>query len=471
MLKVKSLFCAVVLLSAFCGTSRAYDPKARQIKTDVSNFNNNLSSSDTDLQKALETLDNMSGGGGVAWGAITGTLSNQTDLNTALSGKVATSVTVNGHALTSNVTVTPSDLSLVIGTNVQAYDADLTTYAGITPSANVQTLLGAADFAAFRSSLSLVIGTNVQAYDSDLTTFAGITPSANIQTFLGSSDYAAARTNLGLAIGTNVQAFDSDLSTWAGLTPSSFFQTLVDDTDAAAVRSTLSLGSFATTSGNYVKDVADGTGIDGTATAEGATYTPSLDLTEVTNITWSDGVSGSIAHTYNVSGTDVVATYGNAAVSYGTGVSVALGSVEVGHATDSTISRSSAGVLAVEGVVIDTVSAANTLTNKRITPRVVTAADATSITPNTDSADVTYQANTQSSGTLTINADSGTPANGQRWILKIKSTNVQTYSWNSVFASSPGVTLPTASSGGSAYNYVGFIYNTDRSKWDCVASV
>jgi len=31
----------------------------------------------------------------------------------------------------------------------QALDADLTTYAGITPSANVQSLLGAADYAAF----------------------------------------------------------------------------------------------------------------------------------------------------------------------------------------------------------------------------------------------------------------------------------------------------------------------------------
>jgi hypothetical protein len=43
------------------------------------------------------------------------------------------------------------------------------------------------------------------------------------------------------------------------------------------------------TTGNYVKDVADGTGIDGTASAEGATYTPSLDTTEITTNTWGAG--------------------------------------------------------------------------------------------------------------------------------------------------------------------------------------
>jgi hypothetical protein len=43
-----------------------------------------------------------------------------------------------------------------------------------------------------------------------------------------------------------------------------------------------------------------------------------------------------------------------------------VGSVELGHATDTTLSRSSAGVLAVEGVVVPTVSSTNTLTNKTI---------------------------------------------------------------------------------------------------------
>lgn len=42
--------------------------------------------------------------------------------------------TVNGHALSSDVTVTPTDLGLVIGTNVEAHDADLTTIAGLSPT-------------------------------------------------------------------------------------------------------------------------------------------------------------------------------------------------------------------------------------------------------------------------------------------------------------------------------------------------
>jgi hypothetical protein len=67
----------------------AYDPNAKQIKTDVTNFNTNLTSAETDVQKALDKLDEAAGGSmtypgagiplstGSAWGtSITNNSSN-----------------------------------------------------------------------------------------------------------------------------------------------------------------------------------------------------------------------------------------------------------------------------------------------------------------------------------------------------------------------------------------------------------
>ena len=107
----------------------------------------------------------------------------------------------------------------------------------------------------------------------------------------------------------------------------------------------------------------------------------------------------------------------------------------------------------------------------RVNPRVQTAASATSITPTTDVADVTIQTNTASSGTLTVNAPTGTPVEGQKWILRIKSTNVQTFSWNAIYRASTANPLPTATSGSSEADYFAFIYNAVDSTWDFVSTV
>ena len=50
-----------------------------------------------------------------------------------------------------------------------------------------------------------------------------------------------------------------------------------------------------------------------------------------------------------------------------TTATLGVGALELGHATDTTLSRSSAGVIAVEGVAVPTVSSSDTLTNKTLT--------------------------------------------------------------------------------------------------------
>ena len=89
--------------------------------------------------------------------------------------------------------------------------------------------------------------------------------------------------------------------------------------------------------------------------------------------------------------------------------------------------------------------------------RIVTIADGTTITMNANTTDVAIQTNTQSIGTLTIAAPTGIPADGQRLTLRLKSSSVQTFSWNAIFAGSNDVPLPTQSSGSNKFDYIGFI--------------
>lgn len=89
--------------------------------------------------------------------------------------------------LASNLITIDATKWLTITAAASAYqplDGDLTYLAGFTPTANVKTILNAADYAAIKTALTLTVGTNVQAWDTDLDTWAGVTPGAGVATFL-----------------------------------------------------------------------------------------------------------------------------------------------------------------------------------------------------------------------------------------------------------------------------------------------
>jgi len=158
-----------------------------------------------------------------------------------------------------NATAAQSTLGLVIGTNVQAYDAQLADVAGLSvtdgnfivgngtnfvaesgDTARTSLGLGTTDSPQFtavsigngdttvtRVSAGVIavegsnvllasnIGTSVQAYDAQLTDIAGLTPTDNGVIIGNGSNFvvesgATLKTSLGLTIGTDVQAYDAD---------------------------------------------------------------------------------------------------------------------------------------------------------------------------------------------------------------------------------------------------------------------
>jgi len=114
---------------------------------------------------------------------------------------------------------------------------------------------------------------------------------------------------------------------------------------------------------------------------------------------------------------------------------------------------------------VDTATA-QTLTNKRITPRVGTVASGATITPTADLSDV-YTV-TALAVPATIAAPSGTPTNGQRLLLRIKDNGTaRALTWNATYRVI-GVTLPTTTTASKTI-YVGCIYNSADAFWDVVA--
>ena len=213
----------------------------------------------------------------------------------------------------------------------------------------------------------------------------------------GSSTAGGARTNLGVVIGTDVQAYDAELAAIAGLTSAADKGIQFTGSGTAAVYDLTAAGKALLDDANAAAQLVTlgvtATAAEITASIDGDTSATATTLADADRVVVNDGgtmkqVALTDFETYFEAGLDTLnavtsasslATVGTigTGVWQGTDVGVAHGGtgastaaaalsnlgagtedspqftgIELGHATDTTITRSSGGVLAVEGNVI-----------------------------------------------------------------------------------------------------------------------
>jgi len=131
-----------------------------------------------------------------------------------------------------------------------------------------------------------------------------------------------------------------------------------------------------------------------------------------------------------------------------TSLALGLGTIELGNASDTTLSRSAAGVLAVEGVVVPTISSTSTFTNKRVNPRTNSTTNAATLAPDLSAANVYFR--TTQTETLTISAPIGTPVIGETLYLEVSSVAAQTLTINATYVVF-GAAFPASTTAGKSF--------------------
>jgi len=419
---------------------------------------------------------------------------------TALDTYATTGLTAAGRALLDDADASAqrTTLGLAIGTNVQAYDAELTAIAALAVTdGNIivgdGTTWVAESGATARTSLGL--GTMATQAASSVTitggSITGITDLAVADGGTGASDAGTARTNLGLAIGTDVQAYDAGLQSISGLTTSAnqmIYTTaldtyattgltaagraILDDADASAQRTTLGLAigtdvqaydaeltaiaGLAVTDGNII--VGNGT----TWVAEsGATARTSLGLGAGDSPTFTAVTAGQVDVTaqgdvrfQDAAGGQFVALQGPGTVATSYTLSLPTADGTNGQA----VVTSGSGQLSFSDVVTPT--GTQTLTNKTLTDPAIIGAILEDIFTITDGAAFEIDPGNGTIQLITLGA-SRTPkatnfANGESVTLMVNDGSAYTLTWTDATFGGSGVVWKTDGGTAPTLNTTGY---------------